>query len=85
MAIKITIQESTGTAKHSRVTVVRDGVRSSGLLPHDPDEDDILELEGDPRILNAAAASWDGIREEWELTDEELEEQGDGHWSARAG
>lgn len=83
MAIKVTIKEGAPDETHTRVTAVRDGVESSGMVPDCWDSgDEILELKGDPAILLAAAAAWDGLREEFELTDEELEEQGDGHWSA---
>ncbi len=79
MAIKITIKEETET--HSRVTVDRDGVVSSAMMPNDPDEDDVLELVGDVWILTAATAAYDGTADTFELTDAELSERGDGNWA----
>jgi hypothetical protein len=78
--IKVTVGEEGET--HTRFMVERDGVISSGLMPHDPDEDDIEDLVGDPQILRAATAAYDGQAQTFELTDEELEERGDGNWSA---
>lgn len=78
MTIKIRVEETDGT--HSRFTVERDGVTSSGLMPHDG-EGDVLELVGDADILWAATCAYDGLDEGWEMTDEELEEQGGGFWS----
>ncbi len=42
---------------------------------------DVEELVGDPWILKAATAAWDGESTSFEITDEELEERGDGNWS----
>lgn len=79
MTIKIKVEEVSDT--HSRFTVERDGVTSSGLMPHNPDEDEAEDVTGDPWILQAAAAAYDGESEEWEMTDSELEDQGGGYWS----
>ncbi len=78
--IKVTVGEDGET--HTRFTVERDGVVSSALMPHDPDEGDIEDLVGDPQILRAATAAYDGQSQVFELTDEELEELGDGNWAA---
>jgi hypothetical protein len=76
--IKVTVEDVSDT--HTRFTVERAGSVSSGLMPHDPDEGDIEELTGDPWILRAATAAYDGDADAFELTDEELEERGDGFW-----
>lgn len=76
--IKVTVEEATDT--HTRFTVDRDGAVSTGLMPHDPDEGDIEELTGDPWILRAATCAYDGDADAFELTDEELEDQGGGYW-----
>ncbi len=78
MAIRITVGDCTDT--HTRVTVDRDGAVSSALMPHDPDEDEPLELVGDVRILLAASAVYDGKNDVYEMTDAELCERGDGRW-----
>jgi hypothetical protein len=81
--MRITVKEGD---EHCEITVERDGAVHRGLVPTDRDHGaEILELQGDPRILLAAAACWDGLWAEREVTDEELEEQGDGHWAAEAG
>ncbi len=82
MAIKVTVGEEGET--HTRFTVEREGAVSSALMPHDPDEDEVLELSGDAGILWAATGAWDGVAAAFELTDEELEEQGGGYWSRPA-
>ncbi len=81
--MKITVEEG---EEHCRVTVERDGTTHTGLVPTDWDNGaEVLELRGDPAILLAAAACWDGQTVEREMTDDELEEQGDGHWPRRGG
>jgi hypothetical protein len=82
--VRIKVEEGHSDT-HARVTVERAGVKSSALMPLDPDDGDVEELEGDIWILKAAVAAWDGTEEEeFELTDEELEERGDGNWSPPA-
>lgn len=72
----------TVTERPKRVTVKRNGqVHTARWRQVGGNEGELFEVEGDESLLRAVLVAWDGERE-FELTDEELSEQGGGWWTS---
>jgi len=71
--MKVTIN----VADHT-VTVVRDGFTHSAIWTND--DEPLQDLRGDEFILRAVLVAWEGP-EVFEISDEELENNGGGWWS----
>ena len=69
------------TERPQRVEVEREGqTHTARWRQVDGNEGELFEAEGDESLLRAVLVAWDG-KGEFELTDEELSEQGGGWWS----
>jgi hypothetical protein len=63
------------------VVTESNGNRSAAYVPESIGAEDPRVVSGDVGIVLAAAIAWDGISEEFDISEEELEKYGGGYWS----